>query len=227
MLNLFRNYMNNRDELKIAYPQYRLIIKTPRLELKIPTELEILDLAKVAEEGIQIPDEPHFQDESLYNKPAEIIKLNLVESIIHNIQDWDKDNWQLPLGVFYENKPIGMQTIYAKQFPIARGFGCGYWIGLKYQGKGFGTEILKAILAFGFDGLNAREAYLGAWADNSASIHIMEKIGFIPNGEYWLERDGKATKDKRMRLPKEHWNKQNDVVFEGLDSCTELFGLSQ
>lgn len=203
-----------------------LKIKTPRLELRLPTDLEVEALAKVATTGIQEPSEPHFQDENLYKSPDEI-KTWLKNFIEKHNKNWSKDNWQLPFGVFYEGHPIGLQTMYARDFPIARGFGCGYWIGLAYQGKGLGTETVQAVLTLGFDGLNAREAYLGAWSDNAASIRIMEKLGFIPNGEYWMARNGNAYKDKRMRLPRENWTKPNDITFEGIEHYLDMFALSK
>jgi hypothetical protein len=55
----------------------------------------------------------------------------------------------------------------------------------------------------------------------------MEKLEFIYNGEYWGARQGKAVKDKRMRLPKENWNKAKDITIEGLEHCLQIFGISR
>jgi RimJ/RimL family protein N-acetyltransferase len=198
-------------------------ITTPRLVLRVPSDEETNELAKVAARGIQKPLSPQFQDENLYNKPEEELSKYLQSIFDKNISEWNKNNWQLSLAVFYENKPIGFQTVYAKDFSITKGFGCGYWIGLDYQGIGLGTEMVTAALSLGFDGLCAREAYLGAWSDNTASLKIMEKFGFIPNGEYWMNRNGEAVKDKRMRLPKENWNKLSDITIEGLNNYLNRF----
>jgi RimJ/RimL family protein N-acetyltransferase len=200
-----------------------LTIKTQRLLLRLTNNEELALLARVASEGIQSPNEPHFQSDELYDRPAEEIEKSLNEHVSKYLSEWNKNDWQLPFAVFYEDKPIGMITMYAKDFPIARGFGCGYWIGLAYQGKGLGTEMLRAILSLGFDRLYAREAYVGAWSDNEASKRIMEKLGFEFNGEYWMVRQGKAVKDIRMRLPQEKWIKIEDISIHGLKSCREFF----
>jgi RimJ/RimL family protein N-acetyltransferase len=201
----------------------KLRITTPRLILRIPTNEEVTALAQIALEGIQPKGEPHFQSDELYDKSLDKIESFLREHVNKNIVEWNKKNWQLPFAIFSEDKPIGMITVYAKDFPIAGGFGCGYWLGIAHQGKGLGTEMLQAVLSLGFDGLHAREAYVGAWSDNVASLRIMEKLGFIFNGEYWMARQGQPVKDIRMKLSREKWVKPSDVFIERLDSCLECF----
>lgn len=202
---------------------FNIKIATTRLELRIPKNEEIQKLGKVLSEGIQKEGEPHFMDESHYKKSAEEHAKGLQEFVHKSINEWNKDNWHIPFAVFYEGKAIGLVTMFSHDFPIARGFGCSYWIGLAYQGKGLGTEAFQTVLSFGFDGLNAREAYAGAYSDNTASLKLMEKLGFIFNGEYWVARQGQAVKDKRMRLPREQWKKPENVTIEGFESCKDLF----
>jgi RimJ/RimL family protein N-acetyltransferase len=204
---------------------FRLTLKTSRLVLRVPTEEEIEGLAQVAANGIQKPGESHFHDDRLYGS-FEDIKKFLLEEIQKRATECDKEDWQLPFAIFYEGKPVGMVTMYSKQFYIAKGFGVSYWIGLPFQRKRIGTETVRTVLSLGFDGLGAREAYGGAWSDNIPSLRVMEKLGFIFNGEYWMVRQGKAVKDKRMRLPKEHWIKPNDILIEGLESCLHILGAS-
>lgn len=200
-----------------------LIIYTQHLKLRIPSSKDLTFLASIASEGIQNADEPRFQSDYLYDRSAQNIENYLNENIYKYLSSWNKNDWHLPFAVFYENNPIGMITMYAKDFPVARGFGCGYWIGLAYQGKGLGTEMLQATLSFGFDKLEAQEAYVGAWSDNEASKRIMEKLGFVFNGEYWMARQGQAMKDIRMRLPKEKWTKPDSISIQGFESCKNYF----
>lgn len=204
---------------------FNISIKTSRLNLRVPKDKEFEQLGQVVSDGIQKPDEPHFQSEGLYNKTPEEGTKGLKEFVEGHINNWSKEDWQLPFAIFYEDRPIGLITMYSKQFPITRGFGASYWIGLPYQGKGLGTEALNAILTLGFDGLSAREAYCGTWSDNIASLRMMEKLGFVFNGEYWMNRNGEAVKDRRMRLPKESWIKSENISINGLDERFEIFGV--
>lgn len=202
-----------------------LSLQTPRLFLHIPNDTEIKQLAQITVDGIQDPERPHYQIENWYSGSLND-RENYLKSLVHNqLYNWNKNDWQLPLVVIWENKPIGLITLYAKDFPITRGFGCGYWLGRTYHNQGLGTEMLEAGLALAFESLNAKEAYLGAWADNVISLHLMEKLGFVFNGEYWMVRQGQAVKDKRMRLPKENWKKPEEIAIQFLPEWQSLFEL--
>ena len=56
--------------------------------------------------------------------------------------------------------------------------------GISIMAQGIETEMGAATLALGFDGLGAEDAYIRAWADNPALLRVMEKLGYVPNGEY-------------------------------------------
>jgi RimJ/RimL family protein N-acetyltransferase len=216
--------MKKHDRLR---PLYRLIMKTPRIELRLPTEQEIHTLGSVVSRGIGRPGEPMYHEAWLYESSPKV-EQKLMEHVEKNLAEWTPENWTLGLVAFVNGQPIGMQHIFSKNFGKTRCFGSGAWLGLDYQGKGFGTEMGRAILKLGFDGLGAREAYIGAWADNAASIRVMEKLGYIPNGQYYQLRGDEVQLDKRMRYPKENWDstKHKDVLIEGLeDDLLELFGV--
>lgn len=53
----------------------------------------------------------------------------------------------------------------------------GYMLDPAYAGQGFGTEIARALLRIAFEVLGARRATAGCYADNLASVRILEKIG--------------------------------------------------
>ncbi len=58
------------------------------------------------------------------------------------------------------------------------------------QGKGF--EAYRLILEYGFDRLNLRRIVAGARADNTGSIVLLKKVGFVQEGcerEHFLRND--------------------------------------
>ena len=63
----------------------------------------------------------------------------------------------------------------------------GYWLGLPYQGKGYGTEILKALVAYGFGHLGLGEIYASAKPDNGKSKNTLAKAGFQSIGTVALD----------------------------------------
>jgi RimJ/RimL family protein N-acetyltransferase len=54
----------------------------------------------------------------------------------------------------------------------------GYWLGIKYWGKGYATEAVRAVIDFAFTELSHETLYAGARVTNPASRRILEKCGF-------------------------------------------------
>jgi len=53
----------------------------------------------------------------------------------------------------------------------------GYLVDPAYAGRGFGTEIARALLRIAFEVVGVRRATAGCYADNVASVRILEKVG--------------------------------------------------
>jgi RimJ/RimL family protein N-acetyltransferase len=59
----------------------------------------------------------------------------------------------------------------------------GYWLGQPYWGQGYMTEAAQAFIRYLFDSAAADTIYSGAFAGNSASLRVQEKLGFERIGE--------------------------------------------
>ncbi len=221
------NGVSTRDRLSGIWPLYGLALMTPRLELRLPTETDLVDLAAVLRDGIQEPGNPPFHEAWLY-EPSPQVERGLLRSFFGSLATWNADDWNLQFAVYFDGKPIGMQHVFSRSFAVTRCFGSSCWLGLPYQRQGLGTEMGHAILALGFDGLGALEAYAGAWADNVASIRVMEKLDYVPNGQYVMPHGGTARQDQRMRLTRESWldTERPPVRITGLEACRPLLGIS-
>lgn len=53
----------------------------------------------------------------------------------------------------------------------------GYMVDPAYSGQGYGTEIARALLQISFEVVGVRRATAGCFADNLASVRILEKVG--------------------------------------------------
>lgn len=53
----------------------------------------------------------------------------------------------------------------------------GWHYGVRYWGRGYATEAARALLYIGFEIGRVKEIYADCFADNYASIRVMEKIG--------------------------------------------------
>jgi RimJ/RimL family protein N-acetyltransferase len=76
----------------------------------------------------------------------------------------------------------------------AAGPNLGYWLGRPYWACGYMTEAARGFLARVFEVGLGDEVYSGAFADNAASLHVQEKLGFERDGEtmqYSRPRDAK------------------------------------
>jgi [ribosomal protein S5]-alanine N-acetyltransferase len=58
----------------------------------------------------------------------------------------------------------------------------GYWIGVPYWGRGFGTEAAHAVVEFGFNTLGLHRIHASHFAGNAASGRVLEKIGMLREG---------------------------------------------
>lgn len=65
----------------------------------------------------------------------------------------------------------------------------GYRFLPEFWGKGYALESAKASLKYGFNDLNTEIIYDHAHAENTASNHILKKLGFLNTGEF-TEPDG-------------------------------------
>ena len=55
----------------------------------------------------------------------------------------------------------------------------GYGLGSPYWGKGYMTEVVKAMLAYYFEHTDFRTVYASFFPENTASKRVMEKSGMI------------------------------------------------
>lgn len=67
-----------------------------------------------------------------------------------------------------------------------------YWLADKHAGKGVMTEAAKLICDYGFEELKLARIYAEIYTYNKDSQKVVEKLGFIKEGEHkkWLVKDG-------------------------------------
>jgi len=58
----------------------------------------------------------------------------------------------------------------------------GYWIARPFWGKGYAPEAAKAVMAEANRTLNITDFVAGVFADNPASMRVLEKLGFTKTG---------------------------------------------
>jgi len=207
------------------WPLFDLALRSRRLELRLPTDDELADLAAVARAGIHAADEMPFAG-PWSTLPSPQFERGFVQHHWTMRANWSPDDWMLNLGIFLEGAPIGSQSVIGRQFPTFRTIKTGSWLGLPYQGRGLGKEMRAAVLAFGFDHLGAVRADTEAFLDNERSTGVSRALGYVEDGFGQYAPEGVARTTQRFRMSADAWRAvpRDPVDVVGLHACRELFG---
>lgn len=216
-----------RLSLADAWPLFGLRIRTERIELRLPTDDELLELLALALEGIHDPVEMPFAI-PWTDKPRPDFEREFLQHQWTMRGGWSPARWQLNLVAVAGERVVGAQTVRADDFAIHHTVHTGSWVGRRHQGQGFGKAMRNAVLGFAFDGLGARYAESGAFLDNEASDAVSRGLGYEENGRGSYAPRGVAREMQHWRMSADAWRARPRpaVAIEGLDACRELFGRS-
>ncbi|TQL69059.1 RimJ/RimL family protein N-acetyltransferase [Nocardioides albertanoniae] len=210
-----------------VWPLFGLVIRTPRLELRLPTDTEIGSLAQVAADGVHEPGQRPFLTPWAERPPQERARF-VAQGTWSSLGGWEPDDWGLGLTVFADGSPLGVVWVSASEFGVRREVSTASWLGLRHHRRGIGTEARLAALTLAFDHLGAAYATSEAFPDNAASIGVSTKLGYEPDGISRDVRDGEVLVSHRLRLGRERWehNDRSGIEVDGVDACRSLFGVS-
>lgn len=208
------------------WPQYGLIISTPRLELRLPREEELAALARVAGDGVHAAHERPFLTPWTDGGPEERARF-VLQGHWSRLGGWSAAAWQLGLGVFRDGRPLGMVTLRTRDFPVVREVTTSSWLGFEHQGRGYGTEARAGLLTLAFDHLDARAALTEVFQDNHASQGVSRKLGYEHDGISVDARGDQAVVSDRLRLTRQRWAEVERPVVRvtGMAACRPMFGL--
>ncbi|MFJ9444441.1 GNAT family N-acetyltransferase [Kitasatospora sp. NPDC101235] len=209
------------------WPLRGLRVTSPRLELRLPTEDELAEVADVAARGVHPPQERPFLTPWGELPPAERAR-HVMQLHWTRLGRWSAQDWALNLVAFHEGRPVGIQDMRAKEFGVRREIVSGSWLGLEHQGKGLGTEMRAAMLHLAFAELGTQSATSLSFADNHSSLAVSRRLGYRSDGIDRDVLDGRVVVSERLRLSPEAWaeHARTPVTVTGLsDGCRALFGI--
>ena len=209
-----------------AWPLFRLRIRSDNLVLRLPTDDDLPGMVALARAGIHPAHEMPF-GVAWTDAKGPAFDRSVLQHHWGWRGRWRPEEWWLNLMVEWQGRPIGAQTISGEEFAIHRTVDSGSWLGLAYQGRGFGKEMRSAVLSFAFDGLGARVATSSAFLDNAASNAVSRSLGYAEDGRGALAPRGVSRETQRFRMTDEMWRSRPrpPVEIEGLDACREMFGI--
>jgi ribosomal-protein-alanine N-acetyltransferase len=128
------------------------------------------------------------------------------EWLIYHAEEW-RAGTAYRFAVISEAGLIGCADIGG----IAKGGGdIGYWFDETAWGRGFATEAASAVVDFAFERLGLERLESGRAADNDASGHVLEKLGFTRTGEglVWSRPRRAEIRQLWYELPRARWSDQ-------------------
>jgi len=81
------------------------------------------------------------------------------------------------------NNLVGQITMGGVVYGALRGAHIGYWVDRNYANRGFTTQAVKLVTAFGFSQLGLHRMEINVRPENAASCRVAEKAGFVIEGQ--------------------------------------------
>ena len=119
-----------------------------------------------------------------YDKEYESIEYH--RKMLERSQIESMDGRHYKFGVFLKNdyeRIIGSAALSNIVMGNFRSCFLGYRIDKNENSKGYATEAIKKVVDFGFDELTLHRIEANIMPGNKASIRVIEKLGFIYEGE--------------------------------------------
>ena len=210
----------------IHWPLSGLRLRTPRLELRLPSLADLDELASLAAEGVHDPGVQPFGAAWTDAPPGELAP-SVIQFHLSQWGAWSPEDWSLNLVADLGGVIVGTQGVSGRDFAVLREVSTGSWLGQRYQGQGLGTEMRAAVLHLAFTGLGAEFATSNAFTSNAASLGVSRKLGYLPDGIQRQVLRGRPAVLQLLRLDRAGWLARPGVLVEiaGLAPCLPSFGL--
>jgi [ribosomal protein S5]-alanine N-acetyltransferase len=141
------------------------ILTTARLTLR---PLEIADVPAI-HAWLSNPEVMRFWSTLPHQEITETedwVRLSIAETAKGSAHDF---------GVVHEDRLIGRVALW-------QGDEIGFFFDPAMRGKGFATEALRALCAYGFEMLGFDQIKADVDPDNAPSLRVLERVGFIRTG---------------------------------------------
>lgn len=209
-----------------AWPLFGLVVRSERLELRMPREDELVELLVLAKSGIHDADFMPFGF-AWSDQASPHLERSFMQYHWRTRSSWSVDEWVLDFGVWFEGRLVGTQGMRGEKFAVFKNVGTGSWLAQRNQGLKIGREMRSAALSFAFDHLGAEQATSEAFMDNAPSMGVSRSLGYADNGFQWMAPRGVPRQEQRFLMTRQMWESRErpPITVEGFDACREMFGI--
>ncbi|WP_334084130.1 GNAT family N-acetyltransferase, partial [Helicobacter typhlonius] len=103
----------------------------------------------------------------------------------------------------------------------------GYLLHRDFWGKGYGSEVARMCVKYGFETLGLEEVYCLIKEDNLSSLKVAKKLSMQKVGEYPKPYKGKKINHLVFKLKKNVWQEFKNNATQGFKSCSLFKGVKQ
>jgi RimJ/RimL family protein N-acetyltransferase len=203
---------------------FDLRIKTERVEIRLPKDEVLEELAQLASKGIHDPATMPFLH-PWTDEPSPSLERGLMQWGWRHRAEWSPNHWTFNGAVFVDDEVVGVQSVMADDFAVKRSVKTGSWLGRAHQGRGIGKEMRAAMLSFAFETLEAREALSGGFVDNETSLGVSRSLGYEESDRRTIERRGLPAEMVDLRLTVSMWRQSARIATQvvGFERCRDFF----
>jgi RimJ/RimL family protein N-acetyltransferase len=195
------------------------------LTLSVVTDDDVPGLVELVQSGIHPPDQMPFSEPWTLDDPADL-PANMVRYFSRIRAGCGPKEFTLQFAVRLGGELVGTQGLSTKDFAVTRTGETGSWLGRRFQGRGIGTRMRRAVCAFAFDGLRAEEVTSAAFLDNPASLAVSRKVGYRENGVVRLKRrEGEMALNQKLVLTPDTFVRGPDLEMVGLPALRAFLAL--
>lgn len=143
------------------------------------------ELAELAAEGIFPQPYPSYAF-GWARGDAETVWGNVIEYQRGVRTTCGPEEWRLECAVIVDKQPVGVVGIGAREWGERKVAVSGSWLGRRYQGRGIGFAAARGLLRVYFDQLGGQEARRLVYPENTASLRVGEKLGYVRAEDNWF-----------------------------------------
>ena len=203
-----------------VWPLGGLVLRTARVELRLPNESELLAL--VSRTPGDLETDPAWPAPPGAVRPTGTAVL---QWYWRGLGQWRTEHWRLPFAVFLDGDPVGFQELEAERFATLATVESSSWLVSEVRGLGVGKEMRAAVLSLAFEHLGAEAAVSGAWESNGASLGVSRSLGYVDNGWFTDDHQGQVGRQRRVVLERADWQAGPwPTHVSGLEACRSWFG---
>jgi RimJ/RimL family protein N-acetyltransferase len=206
------------------WPIFDLRIRSERVELRLPSDEDLVVLARLAAKGVHDPSTMPFL-KPWTDQPSPNLERGLLQWGWRHRARWSANDWTFGCCVSVDGEIVGVQDLMATNFAVTRGAKTGSWLGREHQGQGIGKAMREAMLSFAFGELDASVLFSGGFPDNDPSLGVSRALGYEETGRSPSQRRGEPAEVVDMKLERSVWEARTHEKVEvtGFESCRDFF----